>query len=314
MAAETARQRLSRELLFASFARPTTEVDDPRSFERLAASVEAQTVRAGDVLYREGEPAEHVYFMIEGRLRLSAPGLVDWIYEGWWVIGTTDVLARRPRRRTATIETDTRLSRLPSERWFEVMRDRPEVLLDTLVGFARGTAPLYAQLAPDGGFAPPRAPPAPRFDVASLAGRARLLASTPLLRGAAVQIIVELAALAECRTLAPGEALFAAGAPDRRAFVVAEGAVEARLDEPALRATFGPGAIVGGALCLAAPPPGWAARAAEPSRVLSFSTDDLFDLLDGHHESVRELMATFSLEQERVREELAARTGELVLR
>ncbi|HEU4413011.1 MAG TPA: cyclic nucleotide-binding domain-containing protein [Polyangiaceae bacterium] len=313
MAAETARQRLSRELLFASFARPTTETDDPRSFERLAASVEAQTVRAGDVLFREGEPAEHVYFMIEGRLRLSRPGLADWVYEGWWVIGTTDALAGRPRRRTATIETDTRLSRLPAGRWFEVMRSRPEVLLDTLVGFARGAAVLHAQLAPDGGFLPP-APPARRFDVATPAGRARLLASLPLLRGAAAQVLVELAALADCRELAAGDALFSAGEPCGRAFVVAEGAVEITRSGPDVRATFGPGSLVGDALCLGAPDGAWAARAAGPARVLSFSIDELFDLLEGHHESVRALMGTFSLEQERLREELGARTGELVLR
>lgn len=313
MAAETARQRLSRELLFASFARPTTEVEDPRSFEKIAALVEASTVRAGDVLYREGEPSEHVYFMIEGRLRLSAPRLVDWVYEGWWVIGTTDVLARRPRRRTATIETDTRLSRIPAERWFEIMRDRPEVLLDTIAGFARGAAQLYAQLAPDGAFPSPLAPPTHRFDLSTLAGRARLLASSPLLHGVSVQLLAEIAASAECHDLAPGEPLAGPGEP-RRVFVVAEGGVEVIRDEPALRAVFTAGSLVGGTLGLAEAQPGWVARAVGPARVLSFLTDDLFDLLEGHHHSVRGLMATIAIEQERVREELAARTGELILR
>ncbi len=313
MAAETVRQRLARELLFASFARPSSEADDPRSFERLAASVEAQTLRAGDVLFRAGDVAEHVHFMIEGRVRLSRPGHADWVYEGRWVIGATDALTGRPRSRTAVVETDTRLSRLPGERWFEVMRDRPAVLLETLLGFAREAAALHEQLAPDGGFAAP-APPARRADASTLAGRTRLLAALPLLRSAAVQLLAELAAAAEPRELAPGEALFGGGAPSGSAYLVVEGAVDLRRDDPAVAATFGPGELVGGALCFGDPSPAWAARAVGPARVLSFALEPLFDHLEGCHDSLRALMGAFALEQERLREELSARTGELILR
>jgi CRP-like cAMP-binding protein len=313
MAADSVRQRLARELLFASFARPSTEIDDPRSFERLAASVEAQTVRAGDVLFRAGDAAEHVYFMTEGRLRMARPGHADWVYEGWWVVGTVDVLAGRPRSRTATVEADTRLSRLSSERWFEVMRDRPEVLVDTTLDFARGSAALHARLAPDGGFVA-TAPPEPPPDAATLAGRVRLLAAPPLLRPVPVQVLVELAAAAEPRALAGGESLFAPGEAPGRAFVVARGEVEAFSPEPAASAAFGPGALVGGLLAFGDARAAWGARARGPTGVLSFRVDDLFDHLEGHHGAVRGLMASFAVEQERLREELAARTGPLVLR
>lgn len=313
MAAETDRQRLARELLFASFIRASTPMDDPRVIERLAHAVQAQIVRAGEVLFREGDDAECVYFMSEGRLRLSRPNHPDWVYEGWWVVGSVDVLARRPRLRTAVAETDLRLTWLPAERWFEVMRERPEGLLRALVDFARGAVAIHAQLAPDGGFLA-TVPPSRRHDVLTLAGRTRLLASLPLFRDMAVQVLVELAQLARLHDLAPAEPLFEAGSPAGRAFVVAEGAVEVYRPDPPLSATFAAGSLVGGPLMLGHTDAPWSARAVGPARVISFVVEDLFDHLEWHPDFVRTMMATLALEQERLREELAARTGELFLR
>src|SRR5262252_8428844 len=130
MTAERGRQRITRELLFAAFAGPSTETDDPRMLDRMASAVEEETVAAGHVVYRAGDEAKHVHFMSEGRMRLSREGAPDWVYQGRWVVGTTDVLVGRRRTRTAVMETSARLFRLRSERWFEVMHDRPEALLN----------------------------------------------------------------------------------------------------------------------------------------------------------------------------------------
>jgi CRP-like cAMP-binding protein len=312
MAGEPGRQRITRELLFAAFAGPSTETDDPRLLERIAASVQAETVKAGHVLFREGDESHYVHFMSEGRMRLSRPGYADWVHEGRWVIGTTDVLVGRPRTRTAIMETDARLFRLPADHWFDVMQDRPAVVLNALVGFARGIVALHVQLAPDGGFAPPEPTSSP--DVSSLAGRARVLASLPLLRGVPMQILVELASAMECRELEPKEGLFAAGVPPGRIFVVTRGRVEAvRGTEPTVTAVFATGSLVGGALCLGDSEAAWSARALERGQVLSFSVEDLFDHLEEHQDGVRAMMAAFALERERLCEELAARLGELVL-
>ncbi|MCU0686623.1 MAG: cyclic nucleotide-binding domain-containing protein [Polyangiaceae bacterium] len=270
-------------------------------------------MRAGDVLFREGDDAEHVLFMIDGRLRLSREGRHDWVYEGRWVIGSIDVLVGRRRRRTATAETNTRLTRMSAARWFEAIRDRPDVLLDTLSDFARGCCELYAKLAPDAGFAQPT-PAAPPLDASSLSGRARALASLPLLRGVGAQVIFEVAALAKTHSLAPDEALFEAGTSPQRAFVVTRGLVEARRRDPDASATFAAGSLVGGALFLGDVTSAWTARALGPAEVLSFSIDDLFDHLEEHHDSLRAVLGTFSFEQERLREELSEREGELLLR
>lgn len=311
MASEPGRQRVTRELLLAAFAGPSTENEDPRLLSRVAASIEPQFVKAGHVVFREGEESGHVHFMSEGRMRLSRTGYPDWVYEGRWVIGTTDVLAGRPRTRTAVIETDTQLFRLPGDRWFEVMQERPEVLLNGLIGFARGIAGLHARLPPNGGFASDA--PAFRVDASSLAGRVRVFASLPLLAGVPMQVATELAHLAERRQLEPQETLFTAGTAPGRIFVVTRGLVEASRAEPELRAVFAAGSIVGGALCLGDAEAAWGARSLDRSEVWSFSTEELFDHVESHNGCVRALMAAFALERDRLCDELAARCGELVL-
>jgi CRP-like cAMP-binding protein len=210
------------------------------------------------------------------------------------------------------METDARLFRLPSALWFEVMDRRPDVLLNALVGFARGVAALYVRLAPDGGFPIPE--DRATADVSSLAARSRLLASAPLLRGVPMQSLVELAHVAECRDLEADEIVFAAKTSPPRIFVVTRGRIEAYRVEPEVRAAFGSGSIVGGALCLGDSQAGWSARALERAQVLSFSTEDLFDHVEEHQDGLRAMMGACALERERVCDVLAARLGELVLR
>jgi CRP-like cAMP-binding protein len=248
--------------------------------------------------------------MSEGRMRLSRPGAPDWVYEGRWVVGTTDVLAGRARTRTAVMETDARLFRLPSERWFEVMQDRPEVLLDAITGFARGIAALHLRLEPDGGF---ETGSGATSDVSTLAGRVCLLASLPLLRGAPMQVLAELAEIAEVTDLAADETL-RPGAPAERIFVVTRGRIEGKRSDPDVRSLFSAGSMVCGALGLGDAEGAWSARAVEPSQVLSFSVDTWFDHIEEHIEGVRAMMAACALERDRLCDMLGERLGELVLR
>jgi len=171
-------------------------------------------------------------------------------------------------------------------------------------------SPVPAEPAPP---EPPAPAPASFADASSLASRARILASLPLLRAVPMQILVELANLAVLRELEPEESLFAAGVPPGRVFIVTRGRVEARRAEPVVSGVFVAGSIVGGALCLGDSEAAWSARALGRSQVLSFSVEDLLDHLEEHQDGVRAMMAAFALERERLCEELATRLGELVL-
>jgi CRP-like cAMP-binding protein len=311
MANSAARTRITRELLFTAFAGVSVETEDPIRLDRLTSAVVAEDVEPGHVLYRQGEPSSDVYFMTEGRVRVTCPGRRPWIHQGRWVLGTTDVLLGRPRSRTAVMETQARLFHLAAAQWFEAVDGRPAVLLNALVGFARGIADLYVRLAPDGGFASPEGVPALHTD--SLAARARALAATSLFSGIPMQALVELASIGDLRTLRAEDELFAAGRPSGRVYVVTRGRIEARREAPEVRGVFGPGAVVGGAVCMGDPEGAWSARALETTETLSFGLDDLFDAVEEHQRGVRAMMGAFAAERERACDVLAERLGELVL-
>ncbi len=286
--------------------------DEPWVLDRVAATLEEIEVREGEVLYRRGDPSTHLFFMIDGRMRLTDPGRPDWVYEGRWVMSTTDLLVGRPRARTVTSERDTRMFRVHGALWVELLEDSFEITSNALLGNARGTSALYARLPPTGGFAPPDEEP-PDCDTDNLVGRAILLATLPPLKNASVQALTDLAATARRDVLESGALLFEAGAPRDRIYVVEQGSVELTRREPDLRAVFKRGSIVGDALALAPQERAYAARTLERSSLLSFSIEELFNQMEEHPEMGRGAMAALSLERERLYDLIAARDGELVL-
>lgn len=308
--------RITREILLTSFFGRASGFDEPWILDRLAESVDEQEVSAGEVLFREGETAQHLYFMNEGRVRMRATGHPDWVYEGRWVIGTTDMVAARRRARTATAEATTRLFRIPGNLWLDLMEDSFEAAVGALVGSARGTLALHTQIVPDGGFEQPRTSHLAVGDdaLSSVVDRTLMLLDVPLFRGAGVQPLTDLARHSQIHALPAGEALFGAGAPPRRTHVVVSGEVEASRRAPDLSARFGPGAVVGGAACLGDPEGQWSASATVDSLVLSFSNEDWFNEMEEHVDLVLAAMSALALERERLFDRLALPKGEIVLR
>lgn len=305
-------QRISRELLFSSFMGGTIGGDESWIIERIATSLEEYLASAGEILFREGDPSDYVYFMAEGRARMSRVGHADWIYEGRWVIGTIDVLVGRPRARTATIEADTRLFRYRGDLWSDLMEDSFEITANALSGSARGTAALYTRIAPEPAFPEPSHDPLP-YDSSTLVGRALLLSDLPLLRGASVQALTDMAEVTISETLAEGQTLFPPRLGAKRVYVVVRGLVEVYREEPRMTGQFGPGTIVGSALCLGNDG-AWGARALRPSEVLSFSTEEWFNQIEEHPGMARVAMAALALEREALMERIASKQRELVLR
>lgn len=297
--------------MFSAFM-GNSAADEPWILDRVAATLEEFEIREGEVLYRRGDPSTHLYFMTDGRMRLTDPGRPAWVYEGRWVMGTTDLLVGRDRARTATSERDTRMFRVVGELWVELLEDSFEITSNALLGNARGTSALYPRLAPSGGFVAPESDP-PDCDTDNLVGRAILLASLPPLRHASVQALTDLAATARRDVLEAGTWLFEAGALRDRIHVVEHGTIELTRSDPEMRAVFGRGSVVGDALALAPHERAYAARTLERSSLLSFSIEELFNQMEEHPEMGRSAMSAIALERERLYDLLAAREGELVL-
>jgi len=305
-------RRIGRELLVSSFMGSTIGADENWLLERMARSLEEYVASAGEVLFREGDAADYVYLMPEGRARMSRGGHSDWIYEGRWVIGTVDVQVGRPRARTATIEQDARLFRYPGDMWNDVMEDSFEITVTALTGSAGGTAALYTRMAPEPAFPAPTDKPV-LYDTSTLVGRALLLSEVPLLRGAGVQALTDLAETTVSQPLAEAEYLFKPRSRHGRVHVVVRGEVEVFRDEPRATGRFGPGDVVGGALCLGTDD-AWGARGVRESEVLSFSVEEWFNQMEEHPEMARAAMTALAIEREHLMERLADKLEEMVFR
>jgi CRP-like cAMP-binding protein len=311
-------KRITRELLFTSFLGPASGLEESWIIDRFAEGIEESVVTKGELLFDIGDSSDYLFFMSEGRLRLQAPGRPDWVYDGRWVVGTTDQITGRKRQRRALVEADARVFRVRGELWGELMEDSFEATSGALFGNARGVVALYARVGPSGGFKPLESPDeapmslrAPITD--SIVDRTLLLYETPMFQGAGVQPLTDLARQCSLVELRAGEDLFTAGIAPERTYVVVSGEVEVSRKSPDVTARFGPRTVVGGAVSLGDPGAEWSARAVGPTRLLSLWNEDWFDEMEEHVDLARAGMAWVSVERERLFDLLAAPTGEIVL-
>src|SRR5688572_21171377 len=72
----------------------------------LGRAMREQFFEAGSVIYEAGTPADDVFFIVRGRVKLTKPGSPLWEFGPNSVIGGIDADLERPRSRTAVAETN----------------------------------------------------------------------------------------------------------------------------------------------------------------------------------------------------------------
>jgi MFS family permease len=93
--------------------------------ERLAQGAARQSLAAGELLLREGEPADDLYVLVEGSCEALLSGEVVNVVHAPDVLGEIGVLHRRPRTATVRARTDCRLLRLSGHEFAEAVLARP---------------------------------------------------------------------------------------------------------------------------------------------------------------------------------------------
>ncbi|MDQ8158602.1 MAG: cyclic nucleotide-binding domain-containing protein [Gemmatimonadota bacterium] len=112
----------------------------PMTLEMLVPAMEQQRYGAGAILFRQGDPADHVFFVIDGTLRVVEAE--DLIGPGE-LVGEMGLFAADSRR-TATVvaETDVRCGRIAADRFWELFLRDPELggfVVRTIVQRLAGT-------------------------------------------------------------------------------------------------------------------------------------------------------------------------------
>jgi CRP-like cAMP-binding protein len=281
--------------------------------DRMASIIEEEDVEPGKRLFAQGEQPEYIFFARDGRIRLERDGSSPWTFEGRSVIGAFDAVLERPHTRTAVAETSLSLHKLRTEQWLALLEDSFGMARAALANSAATVAAIEARRW--------AAQVQPRAEISvqipmlgsplEFIERIAILAETPLVRSAGIQVLVELAESVEEVTFRAGDALVQKGKPSGRAYLVLQGEVVGQRSDPELQVTFGPGSFVGGAASLGNSIAFWQAQAASDVRVLSMRLEDWLDLMEEHFDLVRSALAALALLREALLDELGKATGGL---
>jgi CRP-like cAMP-binding protein len=307
---EPARARILRELHLAAFGMPLLGVESWVT-DRLTGLLEEDSARAGRSLFSAGEVAEYFYFLLEGRVELARPGAAPWTFGRRSVFGISDALLERHRQRTAIALTDVELMRVRSDAWIELLEDSFDLARASVAGAANAAALLEEALwsraeAPSN--APAVLSAASNSRKLSVVERLAVLMDAPILRGAGVQSLSDLAVASEEVIADAGSLIFGRGGAGDRVFVLIDGAAEGVREEPRALWRGAVGDIVCGTGALGERASAWEARAVSRTRTLTFRLEDWFDLMEENAEMVRSTLGALLMHRERCLEELAARS------
>ncbi len=303
--------RLGRELFLASFGVSLSDLE-PWVLDRSTSLFVDRWVPTGTVLYREGEPPDDMYFMLDGTVRLSRDAAPPWILKGRWVVGALEGIVATTRTRTATALSEFQVMAVRLRDWAELLEDSFPLARAAVLNSARQTAQLEDRVPV---LATPsrRAKPFPSDGPLGMVERLALLAEVRMLGAAGVQSIVDLAAASREARFEAGATILPRGVDRHDMLLVVSGEVAADRVEPRVERRYGPGDIVCGVASFGAPAPFWEARAVTPTRVISFPIEVWFDLMEEHFDLVRSALAAVGRRREVLLEQMARGQDELVL-
>jgi CRP-like cAMP-binding protein len=300
--------RIEREL----FLRTTIGRNLPSARE-LAELLRDVAFDAGQVIYREGDASDEMYFVRRGKVGLSRGEVVHEFGPGS-VIGILDVEQDKPRARTATALTDVELLSLSSEDRLELLEDSFEHTRSLI----RMTATRLDEGGRYGGAEIDLAITlAPKPEPLLLIERVFTLRDTPVFRRASIQALVSLAPSAEELRLAAGELLFERGEARGVLFVIVAGCLELESSSSSggtpypeathpeathpggARQRYGSASLLGGGPSFADALARRSARALTPAVVLRVREEDFYDVMEDHFDLARSVLSFLASENER---------------
>lgn len=117
---------------------PTLAALTPQDREAIQPLCRIADFERGEVIFREGDPAERIWFVLEGKVKIvKAAGERDVIIEILGTgepVGTVAVYENRPFPATAVAIEPSRLVGLPEREFFQLLANRPELTRRLLAG------------------------------------------------------------------------------------------------------------------------------------------------------------------------------------
>jgi CRP-like cAMP-binding protein len=237
----------------------------------LAENVVESTFVRGEQVAPGGQCPRSIHHVLEGRIELAAAPARTWTAHT--TFGLLEVLSRRPLAAPALAVSDVTTLELDAADLFEILEDHFVLLRRLIRALAARAIELPSRW-------PPVPPPAPAPDAPmGLVDRMIFIRQYLPLVAARMQPLAILAHAARELTWSPGEVVAHAGASDRDAFIVVEGALAATRDGEETR-LYGPRTAFGALEIFAGRPHDHEVTAITHARVLALPANVLLDVLE----------------------------------
>lgn len=240
----------------------------PEEIASVAGGMRRHEIQEGDVVFREGDASDSLFFVNGGLLEVQAGGSKLGLVAAGGCFGEFSFLTREARTATVRALEDSELLELSADSMREVVENHPR-LRDVLFGMYRDRA-LVNVLSMS-----------PVFQVLPSKDRARLAPRFRLV------------------TLAPGEAAFVEGERGGAIYLVKEGSLEvkATIDGEVLTlATLTRHQFFGEVSFLTGVPRTATVHALEPTELLKIEEGELREILR-HHPYLKEVLSRYHLDR-----------------
>ncbi len=307
MPSEVLTSRLEREIFFRSFVRGLRP--PPSVAKAIIDYMREELHPPGSVIYRRGEPADFIHYMVRGEIELRAPDKTPWIFEGRSILGALDAFQEQAYSRTAVATGETLLLKVPMEEYFDLMADNFDFAKSMLNVLFGGLDELSRALPATVAYPYENRMPAILSPDATmgLVERVMVLRAARTLQRIRLQVLVRLAQQAEERRFSSGESVWSKGEIPDAFWVVAAGSVrlEREVKSGPDFVDFLPGSVVGSIAAFGGREADYQARTTSPSLLLSVYKDDFFDVMEDHAELARAVLAFAAAERSRMQTILA---------
>jgi CRP-like cAMP-binding protein len=284
--------------------------------ERVAALMSDAYFDAGSTIYRRGEAAEHIYFIVSGKVVLEAPGHLPWTFGSEDGIGFQDAMQHRTHARAARAVSDVHALKFSTEDWFDLLEDHPELGRGSVHFHAASVTRMIDALGHERAFPatgarePSGSEPPPALGAPDLVERMLMLTESELFARAGIQAVAGLARAARPVLVPAGSVLHAEGDPRAGLVLVGSGELSVSAASDGASGVARPGTLAGGLGVLASER--WRATltATESTCVLELLEDDFFQVMDDHFDLARSVFAYMSRERGRLMDLVERRKSE----
>ncbi|MGF1511575.1 MAG: cyclic nucleotide-binding domain-containing protein [Myxococcota bacterium] len=310
MSSDPSSIRVEHELFLRSFF---ASQPPQRVMRQFAAVLKDAYYTDGEVLFRGGDTAMNMYFIVDGLVSLSAEGKEPWLYGPSSVVGILDANLNRPYARTATALEETHALVLDTSEYYDIMEDNFDFARTVLLDVFQMVHKIALRLPPNEVFPRQRIRriERPWLSVRRLneVQKLMVLRASDFFQNAPIQPLVVLANSSVEKRLSRDRILTKKGDPLTHLWVVGEGRLRVENDDPRIDGLFEAGSLVLGSAAFSTGTTPYTVTADIPSLVIGVPFELMWDMMEDHFRLARCAFAMVAHENERTRARMAELKG-----